>query len=170
MINLIRSKGRLWQRRSKNLKSGEINCVRCGDWKRVSKFTDRHFKEEYFCRTCKKELTKAQKKTTATKVSGKNPKKLKPYFPKDCLHRPFFWCKTPSKCIGCYYNPEKKIALMRRFEDDEKKTAKVNWFYGRGKRNVKKLLKFLDDIKHGRGLHRGSTRLYFRYARKSEND
>ena len=165
MKNKIRSQGRIWHRRSKNLTSGEILCPRCGAWKRVSKFTDKHFTEEHSCRTCKRELREIQIKVKPIKV-----KKAKAQFPKDCPHRPFFWCKTPKACVGCYYNPDKKFALAARFDDDdEKKKAKTHWFYG-NKRHAKASLKMLDDIKHGRGLFENGRQHHFRYARKNGNN
>ena len=160
MKNIIRSQGKIWKRRSKNLKSGEICCPICGDWVTVKRFTDKHFKEEFRCKLCTEPKPKPKPKKKVSKV-----KKIT--FPPDCPHRPFFNCKTASGCKGCYYNPIKKIALMVRHEDDEKKTAKDHWFY-HSKKHSKESLKLLDDIKHGRGLLPGGNRTYFRYARKSE--
>ena len=167
MKNEIRSNGKIWKRRSKNLTSGEINCPRCGIWKPIKKFTDKHFNDEYFCQRCKKELKELEPKKVSTKVSGK-PKKKKPQWAIDCPHRPFFACKKASECQGCYYNPTKKIALLLKEPDDPKKTATNNWFYG-NKKDAKKLLKILDDIKSGKGLHIGGRRTYFKYARKGDN-
>lgn len=163
MINMIRTKdGKVWTRRSKGLVTGEICCPRCGDWKKVGKFTDKHFTEEYTCSTCKGELK--TKDGEPTKVSGHKPKKVRAQFPENCPHRPFFGCRTAGGCIGCYYNPDVKIALMKRDEDDQDKTAKDNWFYG-NKKHAKECLAILEDIKHGRGLLKGGNRTYFKYAR-----
>lgn len=169
MKNVVRSKGRIWKRRSKNLNSGEIQCHTCGEWKRVPKFTDRHFKEEYHCRSCNKMLNEGKPKPEPKAKDKKKPKRFKPYWPKDCPHRAFFWCKTPSRCVGCYYNPEKKIALMTRNEDDPKKTAKNDWFYG-NKKHAKECLKLLEDIRLGRGLLPNGTRHRFKHQRKTDED
>lgn len=165
MKNMIRSKGKIFKRRSKTLKSGEINCGRCGTWTKVSRFTEKHFTEEYQCRSCAKELNIDKPKPKRTKTT----KKSKPQWAIDCPHKPFFNCKRPSECRGCYYNPSKKLALLKADPDDDVKTAKDHWFYG-NKKHAKTCLKMLDDIKHGRGLRKGGNRTYFRYARKSEND
>ena len=165
MKNIIRSKGKTWKRRSKNLTSGEIQCPRCGEWKKVPKLTDKHFNEEYTCRTCKKEINLTTPRPT--KATPQRPKRFKPQFPDDCPHKAFFWCKSPSECIGCYYNPDKKIALMQRSEDDEKKTAKDNWFY-HDKKHAKECLSLLDDIRLGKGLFKNGTRCRFKHARKDE--
>jgi len=181
MINTIRINGVTRERSSKAMFTGdhddiEIQCFECGSWKDIKKLTNDHIIKKYLCRSCKMKATMAKKKKTKKKVKKKavkkGPKKFKPYWPDDCPHRPFFKCKTPTGCQGCYHNPEKKIALMpkRGHEDDkEKKTAKIHWFYG-VKSHVKKSLGLLDDIKNGRGLHPGGTRSYFKYARKIEED
>ena len=162
MKNVIRSQGKIWQRRSKNLKSGDIQCPTCGEWTTFKKLTDKHFNEEFVCKGCKppKPKPKPKKKTA---------KKPKPTFPEDCPHKPFFACKRPSECVGCYYNPDKKIALATKHEDDPKKNAKDHWFY-HSKKHAKERLKNLDDIKHGRGLLKGGNRSYFKYARKSADE
>lgn len=169
MKNNIRSKGRIWKRRSKNLISGEIQCPRCGEWKKVPKFTDKHFTEEYTCRGCKKELNEEQPKPPPKKKKPKE-KKFKPRWPDNCPHKAFFWCKSPRECVGCYYNPEKKVALMTTGDDDPKKTAKKDWFYGQTKKQVEERLQTLEDIKHGKGLFKGGARCRFKHARKSEED
>lgn len=165
MKNNIRSKGRIWKRRSKNLKSGEIQCWTCGEWKKVPKFADKHFKEEYHCRSCTKVLNESKPKPTKKKET--KPKKFKPRFPENCPHKAFFWCKSPSECIGCYYNPDKKVALMTRDPDDPKKNAKRDWFYG-DKKHAKECLEMLEDIKHGRGLFKNGTRFRFKHQRKED--
>jgi hypothetical protein len=165
MKNSIRVKGKICIRRSKNLKSGEVACARCGDWTFVTKLLDKHFNEEYRCSNCKKELKVDEVKPP--KVS--KPKKQKIGFPENCPHKPFFGCSRASECVGCYYNPDVKIALMVRDPDDDPKTAKVNWFYA-DKKHAKVCLEMLDDIKQGRGLHKGGTRCHFRYGRKTEKD
>ena len=109
------------------------------------------------------------KKISKTKIKKKVIVKKKIRFPEDCPHKPFFGCTRASECRGCYYNPDKKIALMLREPDDQPKTAKDNWFYG-DKKHAKICLEMLDDIKHGRGLHKNGTRCYFKYARKSEDE
>lgn len=167
MKNVIKSQGRVWKRRSKNLVGGEIECVRCGHDTTIKTFKDEHFTKEFVCSTCKKELKADQPKPKPKKK--KTPKKKKIGFPDDCPHRPFFHCKTASGCKGCYYNPDKKIALMKKNEDDEPKNSKEHWFY-HSKKHSKECLKLLDDIKHGRGLMPGGNRHYFRYARKTEED
>lgn len=93
----------------------------------------------------------------------------KSVFPENCPHKQFFGCKNPSDCIGCYYNPDKKYALMLRNKDDEPKNSKDNWFYG-NKKSAKISLQTLDDIKNGRGLLKGGTRCYFKNARKGGED
>jgi len=159
MINEIYSGGKIWKRRSKNLTSGEIICPRCGDPTKVRKFTDKHFNEPFLCKNCTKE-TKPKPKKLVTK-----PKRKKETFPENCPHKPFFNCKVARNCVGCYYHPVKKIALMPKTPDDPPKTARNHWFYG-VKSHSKRALKLLDDIKHGRGLCKGGTRTYFKYARK----
>ena len=166
MKNNIRSKGRVWKRRSKNLKSGEIQCWTCGEWKKVPAFQDKHFKVEYHCRSCTKVLNEDKPKNI-NQVS--TPKKIRPKFPDNCPHKPFFWCKRASECIGCYYNPDKKIALMTKDPDDPKKTAKNDWFYG-NKKHAKECLEILEDIKYGRGLRKGGTRSRFKHAREKEDE
>ena len=166
MKNTIRVDGKICIRRTKKLKPGEINCSRCGDWTFVSRLTDKHFNDEYQCQNCKSEL---KVKVESTKVCNKAPRKQRKEFPEDCPHRPFFGCARPSDCVGCHYNPDKKIALMLRDPDDEPKTAKFNWFYS-DKKHAKICLDMLDDIKHGRGLLKGGNRCYFKYARKGEEE
>lgn len=90
-------------------------------------------------------------------------------FPENCPHKQFFGCKNPSECVGCYYNPDKKYALMLKRNDDEPKTAKNNWFYN-DKKHSKICLDMLDDIKNGRGLLKGGTRCYFKNARKGDEN
>ena len=165
MKNTIRSKGKIWKRRSKNLTSGEIQCPLCGKWTKVPKLTDKHFNEEYLCRVCKKQFTEHVLGNKKAPKAKSKPKKFVASFPDDCPHKPFFGCKTPKGCVGCYWNPDKKIALM----GEEKKTAKVHWFYG-DKGHSKKVLKVLEDIKSGKGLGKGGTRTYLRYARKQKDD
>lgn len=169
MKNVIRSKGKICLRRSKNLTSGEIECPRCGKWDKVKTLTDKHFNEEYFCSTCRKELKSLETKTESTKVNGNIPKRRKSQWAIDCPHKPFFGCKVARECTGCYYNPDQKIALIRLEEDDPKKTAKMHWFYG-DKSHVKKSLKLLEEIKVGKGIHKGGNRSHFKYARKSEDE
>lgn len=168
MKNVIRTKAgkgfKIWKRRSVNLTSGEINCGRCGAWTRVTRFTDKHFKDEYSCRTCKKELN-----ADKPKPKRKSAPKKKLQWPEHCPHKPFFNCKVVSECKGCYYNPTKKLALLKIDKDDPNKIAKDHWFYG-NKAHAKKALKLLDDIRLGRGLQRGGNRTYFKHARKSEID
>ena len=168
MKNQIRANGKIFERRSKNLTSGEIHCGRCGEWKRVSKLTDKHFNEEFLCSTCRKEL-KPEVEVKVKKSKKQTAKKFKAHFPDNCPHKPFFACTRASECVGCYYNPEKAIALMTKDEDDPPKTAKENWFYG-DKKHAKASLATLEDIKHGRGLLKGGNRCYFKYARKSDNE
>jgi hypothetical protein len=87
--------------------------------------------------------------------------------PENCAHKQFFWCKKPSECVGCYYHPEKKVALTKRHPDDPNKTTKDNWFYG-SKRQAKLGLKNLEDIKNGKGLFKNGTRCRFRHSRDTE--
>lgn len=165
MKNNIRVKGKIYQRRTKNLKSGEIQCHTCGEWKRVPTFTDKHFIEEYTCRTCKKELKEPASINTKPKTRSN---KLE--FPDSCPHRVFFWCKKPSECIGCYYNPDKKIALIKKDEDDPNKSVKTDWFYG-NKKQAKLGLQNLEDIKNGKGLFKNGNRYRMKHSRKqSEED
>lgn len=114
----------------------------------------------------KKVTTKTVKKKVAKKIV---PKKIKIDFPENCPHKPFFGCNKKSECLGCYYNPNQKIAMMKRDIDDPTKSPKDDWFYG-SKRHAKKCLEMLEDIKLGRGLHKGGTRCYFKYARKSGDE
>ena len=58
---------------------------------------------------------------------------------------------------------------MLNHEDDPKKTAKNDWFYG-NKKHAKVCLEMLEDIKHGRGLLKGGRRYHFKYARTKSND
>jgi len=166
MKNQIRHNGKIFERRSKSLSSGEIHCGRCGEWQKVSRLTDKHFNEEFMCSTCKKEL---KPKVEVKQSKKQSAKKTKAHFPDNCPHKPFFGCTRPSECMGCHYNPVKEIALMTKDPDDPKKTAKENWFYG-DKKNAKARLEMLEDIKHGRGLLKGGNRCYFKYARKSEEE
>jgi hypothetical protein len=160
MKNVIRSNGKVFKRRSAKLKSGEIQCGMCGDWKKVGKLTDKHFDVEYLCKTCSDDTKPEPKKIPKQKV--------KLQLAEDCPHRPLFGCVKPTECVGCYHNPVKKMALMIN-EDEDKKTARDNWFYGT-KKHSKACLEILDDIKRGKGLHRGGTRCYLKYARKSEDE
>lgn len=157
MKNEIRSNGKIWKRRSKALKSGEIQCNICGDWKRIAKLTDKHFKEEFNCKDCTPETPKP--KTIPKKINTKS------VLAEECSHKPLFGCKRPIECRGCYYNPNKKIALMT-VEIADVKTVGNDWLYG-NKKHTKTTLSILEDIKHGRGLHKGGNRSYFKYARKS---
>ena len=149
MINRIRTGDKIWERRSKKLISGEIECVRCGHWARVAKLSDKHFKEEYICRQCNKEIKQSNPRPTKTKVQ----KKIKPKLPDSCPHRPFFGCKLTNECLTCYYNPDVKQNL---------------WFYNQTKSEIKKRLQTLDDIKSGKGLFKNGTRCYFKYQRKED--
>ncbi len=152
MKNGIRTKEgkgwKVWSRRSKKLKSGEINCPRCGEWKEIKRFTDKHFTEDYICGRCKKEL----RKLNPPEPKERKVPKPKATFPMDCKHKWFFRCKTPSRCVGCYYHPVRKIAMMTRHEDDDPKPRSL-WFYA-DKRHVKDSLKMLEDIKYGRGKYK----------------
>jgi len=139
---------KIWTRRSKNLTSGEICCPRCGEWKEFKRLTDRHFEDEYICSKCKKELRDLEPPKPKETV----PKKVKPQFPPDCKHKWFFKCKYARECIGCYYNPDKKIAMMKKHEDDSPK-PKTLWFY-HDKKFAKEMLKMLEDIKQGRGKYK----------------
>lgn len=94
--------------------------------------------------------------------------KKKLELPENCLHKGFFWCKTPSQCIGCYYHPDKKIALIKK-EKDEFKSVKYHWFY-HDKKHVKICLEMLEDIKAGKGLFKNGTRCWFKHSRKGENN
>jgi len=85
-------------------------------------------------------------------------------FPDNCQHRAFFSCKKPNKCLGCYYNPIKADAYADK-EPDEKKI----WFYS-SKKHVKACLQELSEIKKGKGLCRGGTRCYFKYAKREFDD
>ena len=110
-----------------------------------------------------------KKKTTKKKVVKSVPKRIKVGFPESCPHKPFFGCTKASECLGCYYNPSKKVAMMLRDPDDRKKNQQTDWFYS-SSRHAKKCLEMLEDIKHGRGLHKGGTRCYFKYARKGDDE
>jgi hypothetical protein len=165
MINVIKSQGKVWLRRSKNLVSGTIECHRCGDEKKVVKFTGKHFTVEFICRTCNKELN--VDKVKPKRVS--KPKKPKPTMAKDCPHKYFFGCKGANGCIGCYYNPDVKMALKKATPDDPKKNKTDNWFYG-NKAHAKKALKLLDDIRLGRGLKRGGKRFYFKHSKNKDEE
>lgn len=104
--------------------------------------------------------------------SAKDPlKRTGQDFPEDCRHLNFFWCKNAKECFGCFYNPIKEEALQNEegFED-EVKTEKENWFYGRDPRIQKVLLSLLDDIKNRRGLHKNGTPFRWRYSRKNKFD
>lgn len=161
MINHIRSQGKIWKRRGKNLVGGEIECPRCGKWTKVAKFTDKHFTQEYICRACNKELN-AEKPKVKPKAK---PKKKTISMASDCPHKPFFNCKGAKGCQGCYYNPDKKTALLKKNPEDPSKNAKTHWFYG-NKVHAKKALKLLDDIKKGKGLFKNGNRFYFKHAKK----
>jgi len=168
MINKIRSNGKIWQRRSKSLVSGEIECPRCGEWKHFSKLNDSHFKDEYICPQCSKEVKSdfSLEPITERKRHNNKPKKFKPYLAQTCPHKQFFGCTKPRDCVGCYYNPEQKIAMMKRDEDDPP-TNKSHWFYA-SKKHSEELLNMLDDIKNGIGLSKGGNRCYFKNARKDK--
>lgn len=165
MINIIHSDGKIWERRSKKLISGEIECPRCGGLKYFSNLLDKHFTEVYICNTCKKELNADKPKS---KPKSKPKKKSEIRWAVDCPHKPFFKCKSKRECQGCYYNPSKKIALVIKDPSDPKKTPTHDWFYG-NKAHVKKALRLLNDIKNGKGLMRGGSRYHFKYAKKDED-
>jgi len=183
MINTIKIDGIVRERKSKTMFTNdyseiEIQCYECGSWKEIKKLTNDHIVKKFNCRSCNMKATMAKKKASKKKtkkkvVKKKVSKKFKPYWPDDCPHRPFFKCKSPRECQGCYRNPEKKIALMARygqpFEKGEKKTAKIHWFYS-SKKHANESLKILNDIKNGKGLLKGGARSYFKYARKDEDD
>lgn len=165
MKNVIRSKGKIWKRRSKNLTSGEIECPRCGHWTKVSKFTDKHFDIEFICIQCRKEIKKEQ---AADKTESPKKKREVLQFPPNCPHKPFFGCKRPSECVGCYYNPNKEISFKLKNPDSTPR-PKWMWFY-HNKKEAQERLQLLDDIKNGKGLFKNGTRTYFKYARKNEDD
>lgn len=166
MKNTIRTGDKIWLRRSKKLVSGEIQCPRCGDWTKVRKLSDKHFTEEYICTDCKKETKEESPPPKQKKATGLlKQKKFKPYFPPNCPHRPMYRCKRPSECVGCYWNPEKKVALMAKSEDDEPKKL---WFYS-NKKDAKEQLKLLDDIKNGVGLFPNGNRCKFKNARTKDD-
>jgi len=163
MINVIWHQGKIWKRRTKNLTTGEIECQVCGKLTKIPKLTDKHFNEEYLCRSCKKEKNAEEKTVSAPKKKAKP----KARWAIDCPHRNFFACKVASGCVGCYYNPDMKTALMLKQEDDPKKNKTNDWFYG-NKAHVKKALKMLADIKTGKGLRKGGRRCYFKHSKKEE--
>lgn len=164
MINVIWNQGKIWKRRTKNLTTGKIECQVCGKLVNVPKLTDKHFKEEYLCRSCKKDKNELEKVIATPK-----PKKVKHKWAVDCPHKNFFGCKYARECMGCYYNPDMKIALMPKQEDDPNKTKTNDWFYG-NKVHSKKALKMLDDIKKGKGVRKGGHRCYFKHSKKDDYD
>ena len=174
MINTIKLDGKIRERSSKTMFTGdhseiEIQCFECGDWKEIKKIKSEHIIKKFLCGKCGR---KSKKKVSKKKVTKKKvAKKSKPSWALDCPHRPFFKCKAPRECQGCYYHPIRKVALQAKygmpFEKGEGKNPKDHWFYY-SKKYSKQLLGMLDDIKNGKGLMPGGRRYYFRYARKED--
>ena len=176
MINSIRIDGVLRERKSKALFTDdyskiEIQCYDCGIWKKIKKIENDHITKKFKCASCKRKSNPTKKKKVAKKKVTKKKEKWKVTWPDNCPHKAFFGCKIMSQCQGCYYNPDKKIALMPKKgqDDDEKKTAKIHWFYG-DKKYSEKALKLLEEIKLGKGLHKGGTRSHFKYSRKKDEE
>jgi len=176
MINSLKVDGILRERSSKTLLTGdyseiEIQCYECGIWKSVKKLTNEMITEKFFCGSCKRKNKAPKKKITKKKTT--KAKKWKNQFPENCPHKAFFGCKVANQCQGCYYNPDKKIALMPKygipFEPGEKKNTKEHWFYG-DKKHSEKALGLLEEIKSGKGLLKGGARSHFKYARKKYDE
>lgn len=181
MINSIKLDGVLRERKSKSLFTDsyseiEIQCYECGKWVKIKKIENDHIVKKFNCGSCKRKIkppVKRSKNSKAIKKAVKKVAKKRIQFPEDCPHKPFFKCTVASQCQGCYYNPDKAIALMpkkgQEFEKGEKKNTKDHWFYG-DKSHVKKALGLLEDIKTGKGLHKGGARCHFKYARKNNEE
>lgn len=181
MINDLKVDGIIRERTSKALFTNEhscieIRCYECGEWIVIKKILSEHITERFTCGVCSRKLkaaTRAQEKAkTKAEVKPKAIRKAKNQFPSDCPHKPFFHCRSANECQGCYYNPDMKIALMSKYgheDDGEKKTAKIHWFYG-DKKHAETSLAILDDIKHGRGLHKGGNRCWFKYSKKASEE
>ena len=178
MINSLKVDGVIRERKSKTLLTGqfseiEIQCYECGIWKKIKKIENEHITKKFLCGSCKRKLKKPTKKKVTKKKVSKKSKRFKNQWPEDCPHKPFFGCKSPNECQGCYYNPDKKIAMMPKygqtFDKEDKKNTKDHWFY-HYKSHVKESLEFLSDIKSGKGLKKGGTRYYFKYARKNDDE
>lgn len=184
MINDLKVDGVIRERTSKALFTNEhsnieIRCYECGDWVEIKKLLSEHITAKYTCGSCSRKIKLAER----AKEKANTPKEKKPTsekksvkftnrFPDNCPHKPFFACRSANSCQGCYYNPDMKIALMRKLgheDDGEKKTAKAHWFYG-DKKSAEISLAILDDIKHGRGLMPGGNRCYFKYAKRTSDD
>lgn len=161
MINNIRKDGKIWKRRSKNLTSGEIECKRCGDWTKINKLKESHFCEEFICKNCSKEI-----KDETPKETKKHVKKEKLTLPENCEFKSQFYCKNPKDCIGCYYHPIKEIAL----DDGEGGRKSSHLWLWSDKKHAKTMLKLLDDIRKGKGLHKGGNRSYLKHSKREKED
>ncbi len=175
MINDIRLDGVIRERKSKTMLTGdhsqiEIRCYECGEWVAIKKLENEHIVKKFNCKKCVAAIKRAKKKKKPKKKVAKKPAKAKPKWAPDCPHKAFFRCANARQCQGCYYHTEKKFALMPRYGHavEEKKTAKIHWFYG-DKAHVKKALKLLDDIRLGKGLKSGGNRCYFKHAKKIDD-
>ncbi len=176
MLNSIKIDGVIRSRKSKALFTDsfseiEIQCFNCGIWKEIKKIKNEHIIEKFLCGTCSRRAKLRAKRPNRKpkKIAKKKSKKFKPYWPEDCPHYAFFRCKSPRECVGCYYNPERKIAMMPKPGVELEKGEKKPWFYS-SKKHAKLALEMLNDIKTGKGLHKKGNRCYFKHARKEKDE